>query len=205
MQSEPFKRLIELVAITGSCNEIACGEVLADHFAAVLLPHDETIVLVDKQYFTDSGRTDIVVIGDRTNLDGTEERLAYVWELKAPQMCVFKKETNSRVCPSEELYSAENQLLHYHASIKGSDSFRDRWSIARHNVKIGGIVIGTQANFIDCAASERTRTISFARTALAIREQTFYSGCGLRLWTWDTVLRAAPRLQSSHQRISVSE
>ena len=78
MQSEPFKRLLELVAITGSCNEIACGEVLADHFAAVLLPHDETIVLVDKQYFTDSGRTDIVVIGDRTNLDGTEERLGHL-------------------------------------------------------------------------------------------------------------------------------
>jgi hypothetical protein len=148
---------------------------------------------------------DIVVIGDHINNDGTDEKVVYVWELKAPQARAFKKETESRVRPSDELYSAENQLLHYQSSLAGSDTFRDRWSVARHNVKFGGIIIGTEATFIGCPSSERDRMIGIARTAFAVRESTFYRGCGLRLRNWDWVLRAVPILMSSHKRISVPE
>ncbi len=185
MKSNPLEDLKALVETTGTHNEVACGELLAEHFAAVLLPHDEIIVLVDKQYTTESGRTDIVVIGDRIRLDGSEERVAYVWELKAPQVWMFEKETESRVRPSDELYAAENQLLHYHSSLAGSETFRSRWTITRReNVKLGGIIIGTQANFIHCSSTEHGRIVSLAGMALSVREEAFYKGCGLRLWTW---------------------
>ena len=178
---------------------------MATHFSSILLPLDESIVLVDQQYRTESGQTDIVVIGDRTHADGTNERVVYVWELKAPQIWVFSKETESRVRPSDGLYSAENQLLHYHSFLAGSDTFCTRWSVARRNVKIGGIIIGTEATFIRCGPTERIRMTGIARTALDVREDMFYRGCGLAIRTWNWVLKAVPLLTASHRRISVTE
>jgi hypothetical protein len=204
MTSDPLEDLRALVATTGTHKEVECGRVLADHFATVLLPINETIVFVDKQYRTESGQTDIVVIGGRIRLDGTEERVAYVWELKAPQVWVFVKETNSRTRPSDDLYSAENQLLHYHSTLAGSETFRDRWSIRRENVRVGGIIIGTRLNFVRCAHTEHVPMTGLACTTLSTREEAFYKGCDLRLWTWDDVLQVAPLLQQSHRRISVS-
>jgi hypothetical protein len=206
MESDPLDHLKELVNIADKHTEVECGELLGNHFASVLLPLDETIVFVDKQYTTESGRTDIVVIGERIGLDGTGERVSYLWELKAPQVWLFEKETNSRVRPSDELYSAENQLLHYHSNLAGSETFRTHWNIVlRENIKIGGIIIGTQARFVNCLPGEYSRIVGVARTALSAREQAFYKGCGLRLWTWDKILQAVPSLRQSHLRISVSE
>jgi hypothetical protein len=206
MESEPLIHLKELIETTEKNTENDCGKLLADHFCSILLPLEGTIVFTDKEYITESGRTDIIVIGLRIELDGTEERVAYVWELKAPQVWVFEKETNSRVRPSDELYSAENQLLQYHSDLAGSETFRTRWNIPRReNIKIGGIIIGRQARFVRCVGDEFPRLSAIARTALSAREQAFYKGCGLRLWTWDTILQTAPRLQQSHLQISVSE
>jgi hypothetical protein len=200
---QALDRLKALVATSGTHTEAECGNVLVEEFAAVLLPLEEAVVLVDKQYTTESGRVDVVLVADRTTLDGSVERVAYVWELKAPQVTIFERDTASRVRPSPELYSAENQLLHYHSSLAGSDEFRARWRLGRReDVVIGGIVIGTQATFVASSDEDRPRLSGLARTALGVRDRAFYRACGLRLLTWDQVIQRGPLLTESHMRIS---
>jgi hypothetical protein len=153
--TQPFDRLKELL-IGAAHTEVECGKILAAEFPEVLLPWDEAIVLVDTEYSTESGRTDIVVIADRTTIDGKERR-AYVWELKAPQVWLFEKETEGRAKPSNEPYSAETQLLHYQSSLAGSTEFCARWKICRkEHVCIGGIVIGTTATLIGGSKTEQS-------------------------------------------------
>jgi predicted HAD superfamily phosphohydrolase YqeG len=62
MHPSPLDRLKALISVTGTFNEVECGEVLATHFAGVLLPFDETIVLVDKQYSTEWISSSLVII-----------------------------------------------------------------------------------------------------------------------------------------------
>ena len=196
----PLDRLEALVA-KNARNEVACRDILAKHFSHVLLPPWEPAVFVQTEAATESGRTDIVIVADQTGPDGSEERVAYVWEVKAPQVYVLRKQTRSRLAPSKELYSAERQLLHYHSSWKNSDDFRSRWKITRReNVRIGGIVISRENRFVSCSAAEHTEMAALARNTWDIRKESFYRTIGLTVLTWTDVLKREKVLRRSHRK-----
>jgi hypothetical protein len=180
-----------------------CGRFLRDHFLSVLLPTDAAVTLVNHEYTTDSGRVDLVIICKRIELDSTERQTAYVWELKAPQIHLFESVNGSRARPSDELFLAENQLLHYHDSLASSEKFRrERGITSTDDVLIGGIVMGRDDCFTRASDAGMKH---LANSAYECRKKQFYRACGLQLVNWDQILRKIPMLVDSHRNVEPAD
>jgi hypothetical protein len=203
--ADPLIELGKLMAGTQK-TEVQCGQILVDAFPQVLLPFDETVYYAGREIIQNTGRVDIVVLGDKRQLDGTVCRVAYVWELKAPQVAVFEVENGSRARPTEELFNAENQLLHYRYECAGSEQFRKKWNItSAQNVFFGGIVIGTTSSFVSSPNSKTSpdaNAIALANTALDVRKMAFYEPTRILLQTWTTIVARIPIAKNSHRTIS---
>lgn len=190
--------LTALVAETNQ-NEVACGNLLAQA-ASVLLPLGGTLIVVDAEMYTSVGNVDLLVAVDETVAGGTVVRRLDVWELKAPQVSAFRVETGGRASPTKELYSAENQLFHYHAQLAGSVEDRRKFGVlAESDVRLGGIIIGTQDSFVKHkpkVATDRGRRL--AETARNIRDRLIYQKHAMRLLDWTTVLRWLDETSATH-------
>lgn len=187
-------------------NEIECGTVLGEaNAASVLLAGGEQMLFVDAELRTSSGDVDLLICAEESVAGGQNCRCVYVWELKAPQLFLFRVETQGRAAPTEDLWKAENQLLHYHSYVAGSQQNRNNFRVLSPNhVRLGGIIIGTNRTFV-----KRSKEVSpkkarrLAETARDIRQQIFYRPVGIRLLTWDIVtdlLRG-----ESHRKFEQSE
>jgi hypothetical protein len=121
---------------------------------------------------------------------GNEERVAFLWELKAPQCYLFEYDNNNHRCrPTLDLVKAENQLLHYVEEAVGSESTRTRLGVMnRDNIRPGGIIIGAKNTML--RGSRNVRDIDKASTALRLRRDRFYLAQGIRILLWDRVLDA---------------
>lgn len=186
--------------------ERECGELLKSHFSKVLLPPLELLTFTGAELNMDPGRADIVVISSKHLPDGATRAVAHVWELKAPQCVAFRWDTEGRASPTDDLFAAENQLLHYFHHLTQSGSFKARWNIASDaQVRIGGIIIGRRETFASGkpgkGADEQMRGL--ARTALDVRERYFYKHDGLRLYTWDDVVELAELPVQGHSAVVV--
>ncbi|MBW2063374.1 MAG: hypothetical protein JRJ03_00435 [Deltaproteobacteria bacterium] len=182
--------------------ERECAEHLS-HIAWVLLTVLHSTYFVSRELNCQAGRADLTIIADRIQPGGDSRRIAYVWELKAPQLYLFELESNSQACPCTGLFKAENQLLHYYEFLANDGSFRDRWEIiSNHDVYLGGIIIGRDANLVRCDDEQVVLATHLARQALRIRERIFYGRNNIHLWTWDRVLSIAESHGVSHQRIT---
>jgi hypothetical protein len=195
--------LESLIAKTEERNEVECGKLLQNaSAAAVLLPLGIKMLFVDAELRTSSGDVDLLVCAEETVAGGTTYRRLYVWELKAPQACLFSVETNGRACPTPDLYSAENQLLHYHAHVADSGADRRKFNIlSASDILPGGIIIGTSRTFVkpnSIVSSDEAQRL--AETARDIRERALYRHAGIRLLTWDGVVELLRAITASHQR-----
>lgn len=178
--------------------ELECRNYL--QFAKELLVRDTVtrFEYVETERRGNSGNPDYVISGHVIDENGIEAVRAYVWELKAPQCYLFKKETENRLIPSQELYEAENQLLHYYHELKGSDQFRHEFRVTHpDNVRFGGIIIGTQnrrvsGNFPDV----EKRKLLYER-AITIRNCYLYDLWHIRIITWDQILAQVKRISPS--------
>lgn len=89
--------------------------------------------------------------------------------------------------PSDALIDAENKLLHYYYTCKGSDTFRQQYNIlSPEDVKIGGIVIGSnrykvRGDYDNEKKSKLYRTAKYSRDIM-------WRGAEIKLLTWDDVL-----------------
>lgn len=183
--------------------ERECGEWLkAGKNARCLLPDHE----VDTPLFHDSeislapGRVDLVVLAESRRMDNSKRRVAYVWELKAPQLYLFEPDGLNRVRPSQEFYSAENQLLHYYKHLRGYEAFRDKWDIIKtEEVRLGGIIIGRTDRLVKCPSKYSPEDMRRAALdALDGRVENLY-GSRLQILTWDRVLERIPLKKHSHK------
>ncbi len=184
---DKVRRLQTLVAVTGSRNENACRDVLAeDDFSLCLLPFASSPEFVTKEAQTAAGRTDLIVVSRILGPYGAPTIQVHVWEMKAPQVSPFTTTTSGRASPTPELFEAENQLLHYVSEIRDSRNHRDRLhDVAPEMVKVGGIICGRRDNFMDGADDA---TLGLGRVALRVRQTYFYAGTELKLINWDDVL-----------------
>ncbi|WP_455965381.1 hypothetical protein [Methylorubrum aminovorans] len=188
ISAEDYREFVATVHAPGQ-TELQCAAYL--HHAAALLTdgtpfeiHD--VRLEDRSFF---GRTDFIVVATMLGEAGGNEKKAFIWELKAPQLPLFEGDGNqNRYRPTPALLHAENQLLHYYHEALGSDGFRNRFDIMnRDNIKIGGIVIG---NYPSVYASGATSEFAMrlATHSLNLRKRFFYSSVGMRVYTWDRIL-----------------
>ena len=200
-EEKNIRELKEQIERTDAHTEQECAGCLKYCPWALLPTLDGTITYLDSEQLCSAGRVDMIVIAEILEVGGITRPGAFVWELKAPQIPLFKMETQNQACPSPELYSAENQLLHYHHSIANSGHLRDRWGIVcPEHVKFGGIIIGRDNAIVKCEEKDLVLGGRLASQALRIRESIFYRASGIRVWTWDRIIKILESQTLSHRK-----
>jgi len=182
---EELRALIESVSKT----ERACKEFLK--YVPQLL-FRETVLnpcAPKKEYRSHSGDSDYIVYGKVKDESGYECVRAYIWETKAPQCHIFRQDDNkTRVRPTRDFIKAETQLLNYHYDLSSDLAFRDEFEISSgSNVRIGGIIIGSNRTLIEGVQST-PETMRRYKRAASIRQNYLYDSAGIRFFTWDKVL-----------------
>ncbi len=137
-----------------------------------------------------AGDADLILAADVLTDTGVSERVAFFWELKAPQCYLFEYDDNQHRCrPTPDLVKAENQLLHYVDEAVANENTRNRLGVRhRANIRPGGIIIGTQKSML--RAPKHPRDVEMATMALRVRQERLYSAQGIRILLWDRVLDA---------------
>src|SRR4030042_2534384 len=196
-----IRELRKQVERTDAYTEQECAKCLKNCPWVLLPTMDGTIKCLDCEQLCSAGRVDMIVIAEILEVGGNTRPCAFVWELKAPQLPLFQLETQNQACPSPELFKAENQLLHYHHSIANSGHLRDRWGIVTpDHVKIGGIIIGRDNAIVKCEQKDIVLGKQLASQALRIRESVFYRASGIRVWTWDRIIKILESQTVSHRK-----
>jgi hypothetical protein len=186
---------------TDAHTEKECANYLVKDASVLLSTKYGIITYVNCEQICSAGRLDIIVIAEMLKAGGDTRKCAFVWELKAPQLPLFQLETNNQACPSSELFMAENQLLHYHDSIAHDGQYKNRWGIlSSDDVEFGGIIIGRDDAIVKCKEKEITLGKQLATQALRIRESIFYRAYGIRVLTWDCIIKFIESSTVSHQK-----
>ena len=139
-----------------------------------------------------SGYADYTVSAVISDGGRAERRVAYVWEVKAPQLYAFEfDDCAERLRPTKDLIRAESQLFHYVEEFSESASFRQKYKLdAAGQVKPGGFIIGRSSNMIkpnkkfSKSAHEEAVLWNMARLR---REAYLYQAANIRLKNWDWV------------------
>lgn len=179
--------------------ERECGKLL-NKIAWVLLTQADGIPqFVRCEQISSVGKVDMLVVAEAWGVGPKPYLQAYVWELKAPQLNVFRMETADRAAPTKDLYSAENQLLHYYDTVKNDSTLLKKLGIlSGDDVHLGGIIIGRNKNYVKLDRQDKSYAISCAKQANEIRDKYFYGG-QIKLWTWDRVIEFATIIKVGHQ------
>lgn len=186
---------------TDAQTERQCGKLLEQIAWVLLSSADGNTTFVASEQILSTGRIDIVVLADSLQPGGSSRREAHIWELKAPQLKLFEVKTQSQAQPSSHLYGAETQLIHYCYSVANDFGLLRRWGVlAPDHVRLGGVIIGRDGNFVDLKGFEEALGKQLASEAHEIRESFFYRHLNMNLWTWDKVIHLAECQQFSHQK-----
>jgi len=189
--AEICKELKNLIDSNDTQDELECRKYLS-YAEEFLFKRDvlETPLYSEREMPTNMGITDYVISGIIGNNPYFDPKCvkAYVWEFKAPQCFVFRKETENRLCPTKELFEAENQLLNYYHALKYNLTLVDRFQAGHpKNVFIGGIIIGSRERLVR-GEFEAEKKKALLKDAYDIRNSYFYAQTGLCLVTWSDVL-----------------
>jgi len=184
------EKLKALINSTEKQDELECRKYLK--YAEDYLFKEDTLkqfLYAECEVPTNMGKTDYVISGiignNPVNIDCVK---AYVWELKAPQCYVFRKDGQNRLCPTKELFEAENQLLNYYHALKHDLTLVHRFKAGHpRNVCLGGIIIGSHERLVR-GKLEKEKKKALLNDAYEIRKAYFYKPHGLWLVTWDEIL-----------------
>jgi hypothetical protein len=168
--------------------EIECGNYL-HHAANLLIPQTTVSTTYQKEERNYFGSSDFIFAAQVISDQNTEETVAYIWELKAPQCYLLEPDDNAnRFRPTKDFIKAENQLIHYVHHAQNDDNFRGRFNVLHtRNIRAGGIIIGRSADRIVHGLTNQS-DIKKAYESLQIRQTMLYSSQGIRVFTWDRIL-----------------
>lgn len=167
-----------------SNTELECGKILMQ-FPEFLVPHTVEEATMHLEYRGNSGIADVVVVA---KIYDTKPRIAgFVWELKAPQTSMYVADGKNRLRPSNELYSAENQLSHYYQELKGSEQFKSENRILRSSdIQLGGIIMSSKSRMVKGDFDDiQKRNLG---TRIIEARKVFYPS-SMKVYTWDMLLR----------------
>lgn len=169
--------------------EFECKEFLTHARDILVKATPSRYIDQESEYRGHTGDSDYLVVCATLDEAGQECIEAYVWEAKAPQCFLFEPDTRTRVRPTKEFVSAENQLLHYFDELQGSEQFREDFNITHHeNIKLGGIIIGSRNRLVKSNSYSVSQTTRLFRRALNLRKRYLYGQSGIKVMTWDDIL-----------------
>ena len=169
--------------------EFECKEFLTHARDILVKATPSRYIDQESEYRGHTGDSDYLVVCATLDEAGQECIEAYVWEAKAPQCFLFEPDTRTRVRPTKEFVSAENQLLHYFDELQGSEQFREEFNITHHeNIKLGGIIIGSRNRLVKSNSYSVSQTTRLFRRALNLRKRYLYGQSGIKVMTWDDIL-----------------
>jgi hypothetical protein len=179
----------ELLVDARERRELECRRYL-EHAESLLINQTLCSTVQFHEVRSFAGDADVILAADVLNDTGHVERMAFLWELKAPQCYLFEYDENKNRCrPTPDFMKAENQLLHYAEEAFANDATRMRLGVMnRRNVRAGGIIIGTKDKMLQGERDPRDR--EKAETALRLRREQLYYAQGIRVLLWDRVLDA---------------
>lgn len=186
-----YQSLKELIDSEDQQEELQCRKFLK-HAEEFLFKTDtlKERLYSEQETPTNMGKTDYVISGKigndpYLNPDGVR---VYVWEFKAPQCFIFRKDGDNRLCPTKELFEAENQLLNYYHALKYNQNLLQRFRAGHpNNLFIGGIIIGSSDRLVK-GKFEDEKKKALLQDAFNIRRTYFYNETGLCLYTWNDLL-----------------
>jgi len=191
--------------------ESECKELLTHARDILVKATPSRYIDQDSEYRGHTGDSDYLVICATLDEAGQECIEAYVWEAKAPQCFLFEPDTETRVRPTKEFVSAENQLLHYFAELQDSEQFKEEFNITHHeNIKLGGIIIGSRKRLVKSSSYSQSKTTRLFKRALNVRKRYLYGQSGIKVMTWDDILDylkggSPPKRQAVKQgRVSIT-
>jgi len=193
-------KLQELISQDRS-TEVQCGKFLSEiaHFLVPQQISASDVLMSDSEERSRVGDSDFVVSVKIDSGSVFPRHIAYVWELKAPQKYLFKLDrAENRVQPSDDLYGAENQLLNYVSELSGSKNFRAKYGVegTLDDIRPGGIIIGRNDRVVKATEKEQKAALELARLAYATREAYFWAPSGIKVHTWDWVLKQLRMVES---------
>jgi hypothetical protein len=156
---------------------------------------EENILVKGREESSRPGDSDFCVSVEVDN-GAMGRRFAYVWEVKAPQKYLFQQDKAvNRLRPTDDLYSAENQLLNYVAELETSKNFRQKFQLtgAEDEVRLGGIIIGRKDRIVKGLGKDDGGLEGLARNAFTTREAFLWEPAEIRVRTWDWVLEQLQR------------
>ena len=169
--------------------EFECKEFLTHARDILVKATPSRYIDQESEYRGHTGDSDYLVVCATLDEAGQECIEAYVWEAKAPQCFLFEPDTKTRVRPTKEFVSAENQLLHYFDELQGSEQFREEFNITHHeNIKLGGIIIGSRNRLVKSNSYSVSQTTRLFKRALNLRKRYLYGQSGIKVMTWDDIL-----------------
>lgn len=169
--------------------EFECKEFLTHARDILVKATPSRYIDQESEYRGHTGDSDYLVVCATLDEAGQECIEAYVWEAKAPQCFLFEPDTKTRVRPTKEFVSAENQLLHYFDELQGSEQFREEFNITHHeNIKLGGIIIGSRNKLVKSNSYSVSQTTRLFKRALNLRKRYLYGQSGIKVMTWDDIL-----------------
>jgi hypothetical protein len=190
LPADVCEKLKELINSTEKQDELECRKYLK--YAEDYLFKEDTLkqfLYAECEVPTNMGKTDYVISGiignNPVRIDCVK---AYVWEFKAPQCYMFRKDGENRLCPTKELFEAENQLLNYYHALKHDLTLVHRFKAGHpRNICLGGIIIGSHERLVRGQLEEKKKK-ALLDDAYEIRKSYFYKPNGLWLVTWDEIL-----------------
>jgi hypothetical protein len=189
-------------------NELECKKYLVYAQERLVKATPIKFLQQEEEYRGHFGDSDYMVRCVDHDEVGGERNLAYLWEVKAPQCCLFVKDTENRVRPSPELVSAENQLLHYYRELNGNPSMLKAFRIFPGDLHLGGIIIGSINNFVEGKFKSTDEGMRLSSQAYDLRKQYFYERAGFEVITWNRILEHMQKttpISKAESRESISK
>jgi len=197
-----YKKLKDLI-YKDKHNEVECREYLKYVVSLLVKETFNEDVTYEQECPQYCGRSDLLIRVKVKDEFDDEKTLAYIWEVKAAQCYIFKTETKSRLCPSQYLYKAENQLLHYYNGFYNDRNAQIRLGILHpEQIKFGGIIIGRKDKLVE-NKHEVSDVKGLYNITRPLREKYFYND-RIKLITWDDILNylKGKKHTSEEQQIS---
>jgi hypothetical protein len=206
----------QLLELAGALERLIKGSTKSEHECRTFLHHiaeelcderpNSLLRIGGVEEPTRFGRSDYIVSAEVPR-PGASMRCAFVWELKAPQLILYEQDDNMRrFRPTKDLIKAETQLIHYVAEQQESTSFKEYYKLTpKSPVVAAGIIIGSDDRLIRPKNAEESEfdELSAALHSDYLRHHYFYGKTGIRVRTWDWVLRGL-RSRAEGRRIDLS-
>jgi len=178
-------------------NEVKCRDALIP-FAKILIGNSN-LIFERAEFSSDRGRVDLILIVEpiETNFGSkllSTDKIALVFELKAPNKKIFQYHTSNRFIPSMDLSLAEAQLFDYtQRSLQDLLYFSQQFGVT--DVRPGGIIIGRETTMfhVSVARMKKIKNVrdfeSLKKVTIIARKKFLYEKAGICIYNWDHVLK----------------